>query len=149
MVPIPKTHNVALAGPVADFVVSISIDGNVQAQGTEIAAAVASDPILASEVKRDQEISELEKEEEVIPVAESALEGKLVVAEEIVEGHITLKSMKLLFSGLGGNHPIFFFAAWTIGMMASELTFTAQPWFLGVWGSQYEKHTPSEISLLL
>lgn len=144
-----KTHNVALAGPVADFVVSISIDGNVQTQGTEIAAVVASDPILASEVKRDQEILELKKEEEVVPVVESALEGKLVVAEEIVEGHITLKSMKLLFSGLGGNHPIFFLAAWIIGMMFQELTFTAQTWFLGTWGSQYEKHSPSEISLRL
>ena len=149
MAPFPKTHNVALAGPVADFVVSISIDGNVQTRGTEIAAAVASDPILASEVKRDQEILELEKEEEVIPIVESALEGKLVVAEEIAEGHITLKSMKLLFSGLGGKHPIFFFAAWTMGMMFSELAFTVQTWFLGAWGSQYEKHAPSEISLSL
>jgi hypothetical protein len=149
MAPDSKTHNVALAGPVADFLVSIGIDGNVQTQGTEIAAAVASDPILASEVKRDQEILELEKENEVVPIVESALEGKLVVAEEIVEGHITLKSMKLLFSGLGGNHPIFFFAAWTIGMMFSELTSTARTWFLGAWGSQYEKHAPSEISLPL
>jgi hypothetical protein len=144
MAPFPKTHNVALAGPVADFVVSISLDGNVQTRGTEI----ASDPILASEAKRDQEILELEKEV-VIPIVESALEGDLVVAEEIVEGHITLKSMKLFFSELGGNHPIFFFAAWTIGMMFSELTFTAQTWFLGAWGSQYEKHAPSEISLPL
>ena len=149
MAPVPKTHNVALAGPVADFVVSISIDGNVQTRGTEIAVAVASDPILASEVKHDQEILELEKEEEVIPIVESALEGDLVVAEEIVEGHITLKSMKLLFLELGGDRPIFFFAAWTIGMVFSELTFTAQTWFLGAWGSQYEKHAPSEISLPL
>lgn len=149
MAPVLKTHNVALAGPVADFVVSIGIDGNVQTRGTEIAAAVSNDLFLASEVKRDQEILELEKDEEVIPIVESALEGKLVVAEEIVEGHITLKSMKLLLSGLGGNHPIFFFAAWTTGMMFSELTFTAQTWFLGAWGSQYEKHAPSEISLPL
>lgn len=141
------THNVALAGPVADFVVSIGIDGIVHTQGTGIAAAIATDPVLASEVKRDQEILELEMEEEVVPTVESALEGKLVVAEEIVEGHITLKSMKLLFSGLGGNRPIFFFAAWMIGMMISELVFTAQTWFLGTWGSQYEKHAPSEISL--
>ena len=129
--------------------VSIGIDGSVQTQGTEIAAAVASGPILASEVKHDQEISELEKEEEVVPIVESALEGKLVVAEEIVEGHITLKSMKLLFSGLGGNHPTFFLAAWMIGMLFSELTTTAQTWFLGTWGSQYEKHAPSEISIPL
>ncbi|KAF8969860.1 hypothetical protein BDZ97DRAFT_1902271 [Flammula alnicola] len=121
------THNVALAGPIANFVVSIGLDGSVQTQGTDIDVGLANDPILALEVEHDKALIEMEKEE-IQPTPQTILDGKLVVAEEIVEGHITWRSMKLLLLGFGGNHPILFFT-----------------WFLGFWGSQYETHDPSEV----
>ena len=75
--------------------------------------------------------------------------GRIGKPEEIAEGHITWKSMKLLLSGLGGDHPIFFVVAIYSALIAQCLFHAGQPWFLGIWGAQYETHHPSEVSLPL
>jgi hypothetical protein len=137
---------VALAGPVAQFVVSIGLDGSVRSQGADIGTALSVDPMLAAEVEHDKE--SLEKDGKQAS-SEAAADGKLVLAEELAEGHITWKSMRLLLSGFGGNHPILFFAVVVAGIVAIQLASTGKTWFLGVWGSQYETHDPSEVSLLL
>ena len=76
-------------------------------------------------------------------------EGKLVVAEEIVEGHVKWKSIKLMLSALGGEHPATVAFLCISGLVLAELFLTSQPWFLGVWGSQYEKMAPSDVKLSL
>ncbi|KDR83115.1 hypothetical protein GALMADRAFT_238938 [Galerina marginata CBS 339.88] len=140
------THNVALAGPVAHFVVSLDLDGSVKTQGTEVNTALKSDPLLALEVEQSEQMAAgKSKEEEGRPT--SGPDGKLVVAEEIVEGHITWRSMRLFFIGLGGNHPFLFAFFLFFTMFVSECTMTLETWFLGVWGSQYETHAPSEVNL--
>lgn len=123
---------------------SLALDGSIKTQGYEVSTALKSDPLLAAEVKQE-EVAIGAKE------ADSALEktpdGKLIVAEEIVEGHITWRSMRLLFKGLGGHHYILFAVLWMLSMFAEEALYTLQTWFLGVWSSQYEMHDPSEINL--
>ncbi|KAF8953252.1 multidrug resistance-associated ABC transporter [Flammula alnicola] len=141
------THNVALAGPVADFVVAIGIDGTVKTQETEVSLAVARDSKLASEVKEDQEITEI-GQEDIQTAPKKPADGKLIVTEEIVEGHVTWKSIKLFLSSLGGNHPILFFFAVLGILLFNELSITFQVWYLGYWGSQYEHHPASEVDLL-
>jgi len=146
----PQTHNIALASPIANFIVSIGLDGSVRSQGTEIAVALASDPALAAEVKHDQESLELQKDEEAVEKPENVKaspDGKLIMAEEIVVGHVTWKSMNLLLTGLGGTHPIFFAIVWISGMGSYAALSSMQPWFLGVWGSQYETHDPSDVNV--
>ncbi|KDR83065.1 hypothetical protein GALMADRAFT_238871 [Galerina marginata CBS 339.88] len=140
------THNIALVGPIADFVISLGLDGSVQTQGTEIAAVLENDPRLAFEVEQEKKALEETKEDVQTP-PKATSDGKLVVAEEIVQGHITWKSMNLLFSALGGRHAVFFFVTWIGGLIVASFTVTMQPWFLGVWGSEYETHVPSDVSL--
>ena len=53
----------------------------------------------------------------------------------------------LLFKGLGGSHYILFALWWALSMFGEEALYTLQVWFLGVWGSQYETHDPSEVNL--
>ncbi|KDR83052.1 hypothetical protein GALMADRAFT_57306 [Galerina marginata CBS 339.88] len=138
------THNIALVGPIADFVVSLGLDGSIQTQGTEIGAVLKNNPPLASEV--EQEKKALKEAKEVIqPLPKATSDGKLVVAEEIVQGHVTWRSTNLLVSALGGRHPILFFATWVGGTILLSIGVTIPSWFLGVWGSQYETHTPSEV----
>ncbi|KAF8963028.1 hypothetical protein BDZ97DRAFT_1920149 [Flammula alnicola] len=142
------THNVALAAPIADFIVSIGLDGSVQTQGTDVRLALEHDPVLASEIEQDEEITEVPEDTprplKKIPDADA---GKLVVAEEIVEGRVTWKSMQLFLDALGGDHPVLFFTSWILIVGTSQWVVTLQTWFLGFWGSQYETHAPSEVRL--
>lgn len=129
--------------------VSLGLNGTVRAQGTDISDLLANDPGLASEVEEEKKALEETKTEEAEAAVEAPAHGKLVVAEEIVEGHITWKSISLLISALGGKHPVLFIL-FLVGCIALGTTFyTAQTWFLGEWGAQYETHAPSEVNLYL
>ena len=145
-----QTHNVALASPIARYIVTVNIDGTVHGQENGLNDALDEDPLLAAEVEQDRQETEIAKQE--IPSAvkgEAPGHGKLIVAEEIVEGSVTWKSFKLLLSGLGGNYPILFFSLWAVGIMSTDWISAFQVWFLGYWGSQYETHHASEVNVAL
>jgi hypothetical protein len=72
-------------------------------------------------------------------------QGKLVTAEEVVEGRISFKSLKLFLGALGGRHPMLLLVSWLSAVISSRLILILRVWFLGFWGSQYETHGPSEV----
>jgi hypothetical protein len=114
--------------------------------GTDIAAALKSDPVLAHEAETAQQESVIEKQVvDAVNKEESKMDGKLILAEEIIEGRITWKALKLYLDGLGGNHPFLFSAVWTIGFLVTNIAITLGVWFLGYWASQYENHAPEEV----
>lgn len=87
-----KTHNVAIASPIADFVIALGTDGRITSQGS-LSNVLKSDKKLLAEV--EEETQEIENAEHVIDPAETEIptkdrssDGKLVVAEEIAEGHV-------------------------------------------------------------
>jgi len=134
-----------LTGPVADFVVSLSNDGSIKtSEGQELKAALKTSPSAMEVAEEEVRGPDINPDKATLEA-----EGKLVVAEEIVEGHIKWKSMKLLLSALSGEHPATFIFLWISGLVLAEFFLTLQPWFLGVWGSQYEKMAPSDIKLSL
>ncbi|KAF5317788.1 hypothetical protein D9619_012656 [Psilocybe cf. subviscida] len=139
------THNVALVAPIADFIVSIGSNGTVKSQTQDLSVALARDPKLAAEVKRDEEVLEAGHEEVAPPAAG---QGKLILAEEVAQGHVSWKSIKLLIDGLGGTHPIRFFVIVLTTLMLNEWSITFQVWYIGFWGSQYEKHPASEVNVV-
>ncbi|KAF8963040.1 hypothetical protein BDZ97DRAFT_1758980 [Flammula alnicola] len=142
------THNLALATPVAKFIISIGQDGSVQTEGTAIEEAVEDDPKLAAEAEHDREALEIGNEEvPSLAHKETPVDGKLIVAEEIAEGHVTWKSLKLFLTALGGDYPLIFFSVWMTGFLLTDWVNTFQVWFLGYWGSQYESHPPSEVKV--
>lgn len=144
-----QTHNLALATPVASFIVSIGSDGSVRTQGKDIEKAFEQDVELAKEAKHDREVLEISNEEYTTPTKINAppADGKLIVAEEISEGHVTWRSMKLFFKALGGDYPLIFFSLWMTGFLLTDWFSTFQTWFLGYWGSQYENHPTSEVNV--
>ena len=135
-----ETHNVALAISVAQHVVSIDQYGTVRSHGVENFANVQT---LYSEGEHGLRTVV----EEVNPAIKKASpsDGKLVIAEEIAKGRVTWKSMKLYFSGLGGDYPLMFFLIWISVTFLTDWVNTFQVWFLGYWGSKYENHIPSEV----
>jgi hypothetical protein len=128
-------HNVSLTAKIADFVVSVTLDGRASGQSS-ISDALANDEVLAMEVSKDQEIFEAsEKEIDAPPAADKAKEktGKLIVAEEIPLGHVSWKAWNLYFAGMGGGYTIMFFAVLLITILVIEANNTFQTWFLGYW----------------
>ena len=145
-----QTHNIPLLAPHASFIASVSQEGTIRSQGTDIAEILEADSALAHEAEiMQQELEVADQEVPSLSKKEAPADGKLVVAEEIVEGHVRWNSYKLFFSSLGGNHAILFFFLWIGGFFLSDSIRTSQTWFLGHWGSQYETHDPSEVPVAL
>ena len=125
--------------------VSIDLNGVPHDVGTDIAAALESNPVLAQMADTEQQESDIEKQVVDDVNKEEKKDGKLILAEEIVEGRITWKALKLYFDNLGGNHPFLFAAVWISGFLVSHGALSFGIWFLGYWGSQYENHHPEEV----
>lgn len=129
-----------MASPIANFVVSLGIDGSILSQGS-VSDALAQDKSLVAEVIDDKNAMEMAHQE--IDSAEPKVEaskpdGKLIVAEEINEGHVSWQALQLFFAGLGGDHPIFFWAVFLGGLGLTAFANTVQTWWLGHWASQYD-----------
>ncbi|KZV64708.1 P-loop containing nucleoside triphosphate hydrolase protein [Peniophora sp. CONT] len=135
------THNVALAGPVSDYVVAFHSDGAIAARGS-YSEVLSKDKELAQEAKEEAKV--LEKAEEVIDDDDADLDaviaksdGKLVVEEEIVEGHVSSKALGIFFSALGGNHGTLFWITFLGGVLFSDIFVNLQTWWMGRWADAY------------
>ena len=62
-----QTHNVAMASPIADFVVSLGTDGRVVSQGT-LSKVLAKDDKLSKELAEER--AEMEKAENEVDAVE-------------------------------------------------------------------------------
>ncbi|KIM54250.1 hypothetical protein SCLCIDRAFT_1222221 [Scleroderma citrinum Foug A] len=142
------THNVAMGSAVAQYVVSLTSNGRVASQGS-ISEVVAKDDKLAAEMMKEQEA--LQMEEGAACNAEEVLkkggDGKLVMAEEILEGHVSWTAMKLYLSSLGGGHTILFWFMVLFLLAMAEVMGIIQTWFLGYWSSQYNDRPTSEVDV--
>ncbi|KAF5375212.1 hypothetical protein D9758_000001 [Tetrapyrgos nigripes] len=144
------THNVALARPIASFVVAMK-DGRIESQGT-VADALRKDHVLSAEAKENEQI--LKRSDQEIdhhpPSDDPKGDGKLIAAEEIEEGHVSWPAVKMYFSGLGGSYPWIFCIACVLASLMVELLNTSQTYFLGYWTTQYdERDDPSEVPVVL
>ena len=87
----PQTHNVAMASPLADYVVLLGKDGRITSRGT-VSDALKKNKTLAKvlaegarAIKDDEKKIESEGSDEVA----KPTDGKLILAEEITEGHVS------------------------------------------------------------
>jgi hypothetical protein len=96
----PQTHNIAMTSPIADYVVSLGLDGRVASRGA-VSDAVTKDKTFAG--KLVEEVQVIKDEEKLIDQEEpdataKQADGKLIVAEEIAEGHVSWDACKLPFT---------------------------------------------------
>lgn len=91
-----QTHNVAMTSPIADFVVSLGSDGRILSQGT-MSKALAANKRLTKGLKAEE--AGLHKVDETVDgeVTEvpGSKSGKLMVAEEVAEGHVSWSAREL------------------------------------------------------
>ncbi|KAJ3727277.1 P-loop containing nucleoside triphosphate hydrolase protein [Lentinula guzmanii] len=126
------THNVRLVEPLASVVISMK-DGQVH-------DFCSSSPVPTKNLHQALRINP-DKDDlanNPTPKGERKSDGKLVVPEEIKEGHISGNSIKLYTSAAGGQHAILYFTVLLAMMFVTQLTGVVQTWFLGYWSSQYE-----------
>ncbi|TFK79744.1 P-loop containing nucleoside triphosphate hydrolase protein [Polyporus arcularius HHB13444] len=145
------THNVAMVSPVADFVVDMGSDGRILSQGS-LSSALSRDSKLLKEIQEEQK--ELDKAEQEIDKVDDTekvdvakqISGKLVVAEEVEEGHVGWKAIAL-YLGNVSKRPLVFWAIYASGYFMRHLILNVQTWYLGVWAAQYETHPASEVNV--
>ncbi|KII86412.1 hypothetical protein PLICRDRAFT_144122 [Plicaturopsis crispa FD-325 SS-3] len=149
------THNVALASPITDNVVSMGSDGNVLSQGT-VADVLASDTCFSAEYAREKAFDEQMKndadaeelQEEIKRIAPNPkADGKLITAEEIDVGHVNWPSLKLFFSSVGGAHILLFWTITLAAFFSYTMLETTQIWWLGYWSSRYSEMPSTEVSV--
>ncbi|KAF8832671.1 hypothetical protein HHX47_DHR1001791 [Lentinula edodes] len=141
------THNIAVTRPIAGFVVAIK-EGRIESQGT-VLEALGKDSALAEEANKEQQIIDKTDEEvdEKPPAEETKADGKLIVAEEIQEGHVSWSAVKMYLTSMGGQYTWAFFFAFIFAMFITEILNAFYTWFLGYWASQYETHDPASVSV--
>ncbi|KAJ3715756.1 P-loop containing nucleoside triphosphate hydrolase protein [Lentinula raphanica] len=123
------THNVRLVEPLASLVVTMK-DGQVQDIRHRL-------PIPNQDLHETLSVNQ-ELTNESDSKCERERDGKLIIPEEIKEGHISGNSVKLYTSAIGGQHAFLYFTILLAMMFLTQLTSVVQTWFLGYWSSQYE-----------
>lgn len=88
------THNVALAGKHAQFFVSIGSDGSISTSDSVADALVGDPDLLAMEVDAIEKIEEIVDETKAPKAEGQKASGKLVLAEEIALGRVTMRARK-------------------------------------------------------
>ncbi len=155
-----------MAGPLADFVVSLGMDGRVASHGSELDA-------VAESLTFSPELERVPREEERIdqegPDARAKLsDGKLILAEEIAEGRVSwdacncqffftsgipeahpVRKVKLFFRGLSGSHAFLFWIVFLGGLWLCEVFVALQTWLMGYWAEQYVIYPPESVNVAL
>ncbi|TCD60867.1 hypothetical protein EIP91_009386 [Steccherinum ochraceum] len=144
------THNLALAAPVADFVVALSANGRILSQGT-LSSALEKDKKLQSELDKDQET--LQKYEQTVEeleadkTPEKKPSGQLVVEEEMAVGRVSWSALRLFARNMtGSSTAIPFWVAFTLLLFISKLFAQLDFWILGLWATEYEVRDPMSVS---
>ncbi|KAJ7512528.1 P-loop containing nucleoside triphosphate hydrolase protein [Mycena galericulata] len=142
------THNVALAGPIAHFIVTFGSDGKIRSKGT--LSEIVKRGNLASQIRKEQQILDKTDEEvdSTAPVAKPA-DGKLIVAEEMQMGHVSASALKMYFLALSNNRPVFFFTFFLGGLLFNQTFVALRTWFLGYWASQYDDRPAEDVDVIL
>ncbi|KAI9434174.1 hypothetical protein H4582DRAFT_2177883 [Lactarius indigo] len=143
------THNVAMASPLADYVVSLGKDGRIASRGS-VSDALKKDKTLAKELAKGARAIE-DNEEKIDSVKPDetvkSADGKLILTEEIAEGHVSWDAVKLFINGLGGAHSVLFWILFPVGLLLCDALMTVQTWFMGYWAEQYDIYPPDQVNI--
>lgn len=148
------SHNIALAAPIASFVVLLGRHGTVSATGS-VSDVLKKDSFLRTQLEKACEEAREEEEGDIDLKAEEAgkgedemtkqASGKLIIAEEKAIGRAELAAFMLYIRGIGG--PLIW-SIFIIALSAAMLVKVGQTWFVGYWSSQYESHSPTEVPVV-
>ncbi|KAH6916799.1 ATP-binding cassette transporter [Coprinopsis sp. MPI-PUGE-AT-0042] len=142
------THNVALASTVAQFVVSFGGNGNIVSQGS-VTETLKNNKAFLDEFENEQALIKRANDEVDSETKPSQpADGKLIVAEEVEEGHVSWDALKMYSSALGGRSPLLVISSYLAFMFLSQITVAGQTWFLGYWAWEYTAYPFSDVPVV-
>ncbi|KAI0068098.1 P-loop containing nucleoside triphosphate hydrolase protein [Artomyces pyxidatus] len=143
------THNVAMASPIADYVVSLGSNGTIASRGSVSDAITRDDKLQAEFIEEEKEIEQDDKEIDAEdPDAEAKpKDGKLVVSEEVAIGHVKWGSLALFLSSLAGSYRLLFWMVFLAGLTMCDVGLSFQTWWMGHWAEQYDLRDASQVSI--
>ncbi|KAJ6584918.1 multidrug resistance-associated ABC transporter [Mycena capillaripes] len=134
------THNVPLACPISQWVVSLGLNGSI-AQGS---VENFFGPLAAADVEEEREAIEQGVEPPASNIQDLGPIGKLMIAEQSQQGMVKWSTCKLFLVNLS-SRPIIFLC-FTCGLfLLNEAATSFQSWFLGFWSSQYMDRPASSV----
>ncbi|KAH8990840.1 hypothetical protein EDB92DRAFT_1935217 [Lactarius akahatsu] len=143
------THNVAMAYPIADYVVSLGLDGRITSHGS-VSDALTKDKTFAKglaesfcAIKGDGTKIVVEEPDKTT----GRVDGKLILAEESAYGHVGWDPINLFIHELGGTRVFLFWTLFIGGLLLFNALLAAQTWFMGYWAEQYEVYPPEQVSV--
>ncbi|KAJ7797527.1 hypothetical protein B0H14DRAFT_3093160 [Mycena olivaceomarginata] len=122
------THNVVMTSKIAEFVVSLGLDGRVHSQGS-----------VSDALEQDEQLAKEELDPATALDNPPKKDGKLVIPEEIAIGHVSWKALGLYFKAMGGGgaYTIPFFVIMLSATGAAQALDATQTWYLGYWARFY------------
>ncbi|KAG9089172.1 hypothetical protein FS749_001555, partial [Ceratobasidium sp. UAMH 11750] len=131
------THNVAMVSEVAEFVLKLGPNGRIISQGS-VAQVLQSDLASYTDSGKNGQNEKQDKRAAGKHEPTKPTDGKLIVAEEVAEGHVGWPAMKLFLLAFGG--PVFWMV-YTIGFVVADVTSLLQTYWLGIWARAYEANS--------
>ncbi|KZT34875.1 hypothetical protein SISSUDRAFT_228878 [Sistotremastrum suecicum HHB10207 ss-3] len=135
------TNNILLCEPFAGRVISIGKDGVISSQEETVQEALKNDRSLRETM---HSVEEIRKEEALIENSSETVasvdevekqpDGKLIVTEDMADGHLSWSACVLWFKHFGG--PLFFTYI-AFNLLLQSLVSLSGNWFLGWWSTQY------------
>ncbi|KAG8779614.1 hypothetical protein FRC12_024032 [Ceratobasidium sp. 428] len=143
------THNVAMVSEVADYMVVLGSDGRLVDQGN-VAQILRISSELRTIVEDEREEEQVADETDPADMQRSPAKSsakKLIVEEEVAQGHVDWSALKLFLLALGGMG---FWAVYLAGFVLAALGVLLQTYWLGVWARAYDAHFghPEEVDTL-
>ncbi|KAI0351013.1 multidrug resistance-associated ABC transporter [Trametes cingulata] len=141
------SHNVALVRPIAELVVALGADGRIVSQGS-IDKTLQEDRELLVELEtEEQQLKRAEEQVDKLEVPEDdPQKGKLVVAEEIAEGQVGWKALRLYIMNTA-KIPALYWPGMALALVLTHTIMNGQTYVFSLWANEYEKHAPSEVSV--
>ncbi|EIM89359.1 P-loop containing nucleoside triphosphate hydrolase protein, partial [Stereum hirsutum FP-91666 SS1] len=148
------THNVDIAKPIADFVVTLGANGTTSSYDTVPEASKYQHDHLEGTIHAESsthtfpdnnEHTKVQTEQTILnPISD----GTLIKEEEVGVGHVSWSALRLYFASLGEQWNVIFWPIFFIVVLVKHLAATAETWSLGYWSRQYETQPASEVNII-
>ncbi|KZV72448.1 P-loop containing nucleoside triphosphate hydrolase protein [Peniophora sp. CONT] len=142
------THNVALAVRAADYIMPLrsgAVESYVRVEDTLLADATLSDE--ADQPEKSDESTTSDISDETRQGTASASDGKLILAEEIVQGGGVRAAMFMFYSAMGGRLAFVFWTTFLTCIAVNESLDVLQTFWLGHWAEQYDHRAASDVNV--